>query len=812
MYAVGAGSAAANINQKLGCGAQPQDVATALLSPKADLPCLENALQYTSATYYRYATCSTRWKVRMRKIDHPQPDDSLTVKATDVVVQRNDTLTALVGGAANGIILLLLNISMAGLVCPSLLGAQQARGVGMMLLGAALLALVTALTSALPFTIAAPQAATVVIAASIAAGIIAAAAPTDTEQSIIVTILAALIISSLVGGLVLFGLGASRLGRIARFLPYPVVGGFIAGVGWLFLSGAIGLSTGITPTLTTLAALVLPETLIRWVPAALVGTILVGGRRWWNPLLLFPVTLIGAIALFHLVLALGGTSLADMAAAGWVLGPFPSGTLVQPLSIAELSLINWDAIAGQMLNLFTMPLIAAIVIVLYLSGIEISIKQDLDLDRELRAGGLGTLAGGIFGGVTGFHLLALSVLMHRMGVRNRIGGAMAAAVVALPLLFDATVLNILPRFVLSGLLIYFGYTFMYEWLVTQRRRMSSLDYAMVLLIVTVIAVYGLLPGVGVGLIAALVLFAAEYSRVQVVRRVLNGSLRRSRFTRTEAERRLLDTEGERIIAMELQGYIFFGTAARLLDTIRSQLGDRTILRPCYLILDFANVTGLDSSGLYAFTRLQQQRATWEVTVLLSGLSEAMRRQLDAAGVLEPEGQLRTLPSLDRALEWCEAALIQSAALERANQTIAAQLHDVLPEPRQIERLMAYLERRETVTGERLLRQGDISDDLLFIESGVVTAQIDRPGAAPIRLQTMAGDNVVGEIGLYLRALRTSDVVCDELCVVYRLSGAALRRMRDADPDLVSALHEHLARRMAERLTHTIRALDAALHG
>jgi hypothetical protein len=47
-------------------------------------------------------------------------------------------------------------------------------------------------------------------------------------------------------------------------------------------------------------------------------------------------------------------------------------------------------------------------------------------------------------------LLALSVLMHRMGVRSRLGGVTAAAVVAVPLVFDAIVLNILPRFVLSG--------------------------------------------------------------------------------------------------------------------------------------------------------------------------------------------------------------------------------------------------------------------------------------------------------------------------------------------------------------------------
>ncbi|MFV9505269.1 MAG: SulP family inorganic anion transporter [Oscillochloridaceae bacterium umkhey_bin13] len=339
-------------------------------------------------------------------------------------VRRSDQLIALVGGIANGIILLFLNISMASLVYPSALGELQARGVGLMLFGAAILALVTALTSKLVSTIAAPQAATVVIAGTIASGIIAAAPAGTADQTVLVTIIAAIIVSSLVAGSVLYLLGATGLGRIVRFLPYPVVGGFIAGVGWLFISGAIGLSTGLPLAFDTLAALLTPASLARWIPAAIVGTILVGGRRWWNPLLLFPVTLLGALALFHLVLAVTGTSLAVAASDGWVLGPFSSGALLQPLSLAELELVQWEAIAGQFLNLITMPLIAAIVMILYLSGIEISIKRDLDLNRELRAGGLGTLAGGLFGGVTGFHLLALTVLMHRMGVRSRhrIGG------------------------------------------------------------------------------------------------------------------------------------------------------------------------------------------------------------------------------------------------------------------------------------------------------------------------------------------------------------------------------------------------------
>ncbi len=351
---------------------------------------------------------------------------------------------------------------------------------------------------------------------------------------------------------------------------------------------------------------------------------------------------------------------------------------------------------------------------------------------------------------------------------------------------------------------------MQDWLVAQRRRMSRLDYGVVLLIVAVITVYGLLSGVGFGLIAALGLFAVEYSRVRVVRQVLRGSVRHSRVTRAERERLLLDTEGERIIIFDLQGYIFFGTATTMLDAVRTELGAHPAAGPRYLILNFANVSGLDAAGLYAFSRLQQQSDDWDVTVLLSAMAEPVRRQFDAAGLVSATGRLRYAVSLDRALEWCEDALVRGAGLERAAHTLGEQLRDVLPEQAQVERLLSYLERHEAAAGERLMGRGDPADALLFIESGKVTAQIERPGTHPLRLQTMVDGTVVGEIGFYLGAPRTADVVCDESCVVYRLSAARLAQMRNECPDLAAAIHEHLARRMAERLTHTIRSLDAVL--
>jgi len=385
-------------------------------------------------------------------------------------------------------------------------------------------------------------------------------------------------------------------------------------------------------------------------------------------------------------------------------------------------------------------------------------------------------------------------------------------VTLLPLLLSAALLAYLPKFVLGGLLLFFGWSFLSVWVIAAWRRLPRLDYAIVLLILAVVAVRGFLAGVGVGLVAAVALFVVEYSRVRVVRRVLTSTTRRSRFTRAPAQRQLLDAQGERIRILELQGYLFFGTAARLLDRIRAQVDGRAALGPGFLVLDLAQVTGLDSSALYAFTKLGRLASVHQFTVVLTGVGAGLERQI-APAVAEATraGWLRVEPDLDHGIEWCEAALIHAAALPTTDHTpLEEQLATVLPNRADLDRLLRYLERREVAAGVQLMAQGAVADDLYFIETGQVTAQLERDGRAPMRLQTVAGGNVVGEIGLYLGTPRTSTVVCDTPCVLYRLSAAALTQMRTAEPDLAAAMHAHIAGVMAKRLIHTVRALDAAL--
>ena len=164
-------------------------------------------------------------------------------------------LTAVGAGAAIGVMLVLVMLSFASLIYPATIDGVLARGIGITLLGAAVLTCVSALGSGFHAAVVCPQESTTAILAGVAAASVAALPSGATSTTVFATIAAAVVISAAITGVSLFVLGRLRLGGLARFLPYPVIGGFLAGTGWLLVVGALGLMTGVVPGLDTLSSL-----------------------------------------------------------------------------------------------------------------------------------------------------------------------------------------------------------------------------------------------------------------------------------------------------------------------------------------------------------------------------------------------------------------------------------------------------------------------------------------------------------------------------------------------------------------------------
>ncbi len=729
--------------------------------------------------------------------------------STETKTLGKPLVTGISAGVVIGVVDVIYAISLAALIFAGDISPYVANGIGLILLGWLPPLLLINLFSSHKGIFTAGQDAPAAILAVTAAGIMRNMLST-TPQEKFITVVATSMLTTVLTGLVYVLLGQFKLGSLVRFLPYPVIGGFLAGTGWLLVTGGIGVMTDASFSLGNLGFLFQPHILIRWAPGLVFAFITLLILNRYDHFLILPGMLIGSAILFYVVVFITRTPVSALGAQGWLLGPFAGGGLWKPLSLPELKLIDWHSIMLHAGGMASVLMISVVTFLLNASGLELVIRKDLDLNHELRVIGLANIFGGLLGGIICFHDLTDTAINHTIGRDSRVSSWVAAAILALPLFFGAAMLSYVPKITLGIMLVLFGLTFLYEWIYQSWFNFSKLEYAVILLILIVIAALGYLQGVGLGIVAAVVLFVVNYSRVSVTKHTLSGAELQSRFTRSPNQRKALIEQGQKTFILQLQGFIFFGTANKLLEQVRARVDDDKLSVLKFLILDFAKVSGLDSTAMLSFSKMKQVLQDRRISILVTGPSAEILNQLEKGGFVAGEpGAAAAFPDLDHGLEWVENKLLNTSNEER-EQTIPLKdmFHQLLPNDAHLNDLFKFLEKRVVKTGDYLMHQEDAPDNIYFIESGQVTAQLESPNKKPVRLETMKSGRVIGELGFYLGQKRTAAVIADEPSVVYLLSAKNLAKMEKKAPEVASYFHQLIIQLMAERTTHLIRTVAA----
>lgn len=717
-------------------------------------------------------------------------------------------LPALAGSLITGTITVIVSVAFAAMIFSGSLAEHRADAIGMMLFAAVALAAVMAITSTLPGLIAGTQDSVAAVLALIAASI---AGKLDDPQAAFYTVVMAVALTAFLTGGACLLLGQFRLGNLIRFIPYPVIGGFLAGSGMLLVRGAAGMMADVP---TDPVSLFGSDAVIKWLPGLVFALLLLGILRRFHHFLIVPGMLVGAGIVFYLVLALTGTSISEATDNGWLLSSLPGGGLWQPVTPADLKHVDWHTLAAEAGGLAAVAVVAVITLLLNASGIELATREDMDLNRELKAAGLANLLAGVGGGMAGTHILSETILVQRMGARTRLVGVFLAAICALVMVAGGTVLSYFPNPVLGGLLLFLGLDFLVTWLYDAWYKLPRADYVIVVLIMLAINVIGFLEGVGLGLALAIVLFVVSYSRVDVVRYALSGTQRRSNVVRPRLYQQLLHAKGDWLYILKLQGFIFFGTANALLEQVRQRIADPDHPRPRYVLFDFQLAVGLDASAVMSFVKLKQLAEAHQITLLFAGLAPDIERTFTRQLFDSPDAVCCMFPDLDHGVEWFEEQAIdtfQSVGLSaRAPSSLLAQFQDVLGDPALVDRLLSYFTREDVPAGSYLVRQGDPPRGIVFIERGQVTIQLEALEGAPFRVRKMDAGTLVGELGTYLKQPATASVVMTQSGSVLHLTVEALERMEQTDPEVAAGLHRFMARVLAERVVQTTETLQALI--
>jgi SulP family sulfate permease len=748
----------------------------------------------------------------------PDPAEN-TAASPDAPAALPIPLRQLAGDLAGGFAAALIAIPYAvtlGLLAFAPLGAEYAGlGVVAALLASVIANVVSASLPAARCQIMGPRASITVVFAGILAGLAANPllhAPGGTTTAVVA---AAAFTVLLVAGALQLIFGVIGAGRVMKFVPYPVVAGFMNGIALTLivsqLAPALGLPAGppealfaggagikagsIAVTLAVLATLFVVPRLTRAVPPLLCG-LLVG------------------IPLHHLI----GYWIPG--AVGPVVGALPEVDLLP----GQLGAMRdfWNATEPSAWAQIVAPAALLLAAVASLDGLLASVAADgvtrgHHESRRLLAGqGIANMLGAAFSAVPIAANAHTRIGNFLAGGRTRLSALFHALFMLAALLVLGPLLEAVPIAALAGIVFYIAWTLLDRWTRDLLRRLQggsghrteiALNLAIVLGVALTLMLANVMVAFAAGVLGAVVLLLIKLSGTPV-RRVLDGTMRMSLKVRAAEARALLQPLARQIRILELEGEIFFGTTDRLKLAVED-LPDGTR----YAILDFRRVHEIDASGARMLQVVAQLAAQRGLQLLLSHIrpDEPRGAYVRALGTATAIPLERWFADLDRALEWAEDRLLEQARFDDAPERGPGDmsLFAGLDENERALVLQA-LERHDLRHGETVFLEGDPGDRLYLIARGAVSIKVKLEDEARARRLATFGSGVFfGEMAIVEGIRRSADAFAKgERVVLYSLSAERFAELVRRQPAAALKIYQNLTRELAARLRATSGALRA----
>jgi SulP family sulfate permease len=663
-------------------------------------------------------------------------------------------------------------------------------------------ALVMVVASRAQLPTAAPSASTALILGTLAVSLMQdpeLAPTTATGSSRLLACTGAAVV---IAGVLLLVLSLLRTGRLARFVPQPVLAGFMNGVAILIVLSQVPILLGLSaaawshggvaafaawqwrPLATALFTALLVWALARWcprLPAYLLALVLAG---------------VGALAL-QAVWPAWTLPLVGNLQAGW-----PAPDALRPWFEGEsLAVLQRHTVKIGTTGLL-LASIGALESVLSIAAVDQLLDARTDPDRELLALGVANIVAGLFGGLFVVYLRLHAIAALSGGGRSFRAILSGCAMLAVVFTLGLPLVQRLPTAVVAGIVVMLAWTLVdrwtrslvQQWLRGERSVEAALSLVIVVLVCAVILRWGFVVGVAAGVVVAMLIFV----------RALNRSLLRLRYRASEIpSRRVYPPELEerlrglrsRIEVLELEGALFFGNTERLVNEVECIAPP-----PEFLVLDLRRVSTIDATGAVVLAKLDERLARRGTALLLAGVTPDNRhgRALREQGVQRAADRWWGHPDADRAIEAAEAMLLAANGVSLLGMEVAPERCGLFAglDRAQCERLRAALQPRQLAAGERLFSQGDAGDALYLLGRGSISV-VDRARAQ--RFVSFSPGMCFGETAVLDGGGRTADAVADTDSTVYALPAAALAGMLQSDATIAAQVYCNLAQHLSERL-------------
>ena len=692
-------------------------------------------------------------------------------------------------------------LSFAAIVYAGPLAPFLGAGIALTLIGAIVMALVAPLNLSYRGSLVQPQDVSAILLALGAASI--AARPGLSPEAAFSTSVALVGATSIIAGIAAYATGALKLGYLARFVPFPVINGFLAASGALLIRGGFDMVVPVSGGDLGTWISALAERWSYWAPWLALGAAMVIATRRTGSGYMIPLTLFAGFAVFYAFAAAAGLDHAALRSLGLLIGPFEGASFLSDLRPELLGGVDWAALIDETPIVLTIVGLTVLGTLLNASGLEVAIDSEVDLERDLKGVGIANVAAGLTGGMVGYHTLGETLLARRFGIVGASVGVGVAVVSALILLFGASVLSLVPIGLFAAVIWYLGFDLILTAILDHGRKMPLIDFAMVVVTPLIALVFGFMPAVAFGVGVAALVFLVAYSSIDLARLATTGANFHARMERSPADHARLAELGGCVQIHRLDGYVFFGSASRLVEQLQRHFAQKPM--PRFAIVDFKRVVGMDVSAWAAFARLARRCRQHDIELILTGMSQSLQARFER---FDQGGAMATGRDLDDVLVEIEERLLAEDRTGSDHSGAAPQENFVLAED-----LAALLRKygywMNLTAGDALMAQGALSDHLVFLIEGRCRATIeDRNGAHRVVSRFLPGA-MLGEIAYYAGVPRTASITAETNATAVRIDAEGLARMEREDAAVAAAFHRMLAVVLARRLMTTTRLLNDA---
>jgi SulP family sulfate permease len=447
----------------------------------------------------------------------------------------------------------------------------------------------------------------------------------------------------MLGGLFMIGFGLLRLGQYISLVPFPVVSGFMSGIGCIIIVLELGPLLGhANPSggvIVVLAALPGVLGAIRW-DAALLG---LGSLAL---LYLWPARLGRWLPSPLLALVLGTLAALWFLPGVAVIGAIPEGLPTPQLPTFELALLP-----RMLRSALVLALLGAIDSLLTSLVADNMTQTQHRSDRELIGQGIGNTLAGLFGAIPGAGATMRTVINIRTGGQTPISGATHALVLLALVLGLGPLASQIPHAVLAGILLKVGIDII-DWDYLRRLRHAPRKGVVIMFAVLLLTVLvDLITAVAVGVVIASLMFVKQMAELQ--KRSIADLTEYHAPDLAPEELALLQRHRGRLVLFHISGPMSFGAVKELTQRLTS----RTQFE--IMVLDLTEVPLIDSSVAMAIEDVIERARKQGRRVLLSGLTREVGHVLNRLGILralDRDARFRTrLGALRRA----EALLAQA---------------------------------------------------------------------------------------------------------------------------------------------------------